>query len=73
MARFDRKIILINGGARGQDPTQARQFVTRVPLKRQGTADEVVQLVLFLLSKNSTHITDPEISIDGGMSAYGNR
>ena len=43
--------------------------LTLVPLKRQGTANEVAQLVLFLLSEDSAYITGAEIAIDGGVSA----
>jgi NAD(P)-dependent dehydrogenase (short-subunit alcohol dehydrogenase family) len=41
-----------------------------IPLKRgkPGEAEEVAQLVLFLASKNSSHITGTEIYIDGGQS-----
>jgi 3alpha(or 20beta)-hydroxysteroid dehydrogenase len=40
-----------------------------VPMKRQGTAEEVAQLVLFLLSDESTYITGSEVAIDGGTTA----
>ena len=39
--------------------------------KRPGTADEVAQLVLFLASDASRHITGTEIWIDGGESLIG--
>lgn len=37
-----------------------------VALKRSGTAEEVAQLIAFLLSDESTYITGTSISIDGG-------
>lgn len=37
-----------------------------VPMKRMGTAGEVAQLVLFLLSEESGYITGAEVAIDGG-------
>jgi 3alpha(or 20beta)-hydroxysteroid dehydrogenase len=40
-----------------------------VPMKRQGTADEVAHLVLFLLSDESAYITGAEVAIDGGVTA----
>jgi 3alpha(or 20beta)-hydroxysteroid dehydrogenase len=40
-----------------------------VPMRRMGTADEVGQLVLFLLSDDSTYITGAEVAIDGAVSA----
>ncbi|SIT45666.1 3-alpha-(or 20-beta)-hydroxysteroid dehydrogenase [Paraburkholderia piptadeniae] len=50
-------------------PEQNSARSAQVPLKRQGTVDEVAQLVLFLLSGESAYITGAEIAIDGGVSA----
>jgi len=41
----------------------------QVPMKRMGTAEEVAQLVAFLLSDESAYMSGAEISIDGGVSA----
>ena len=35
-------------------------------MKRRGTAEEVANLVLFLLSEESGYITGAEVAIDGG-------
>ena len=35
-------------------------------MRRMGTAEEVAQLVLFLLSDESGYITGAEVAIDGG-------
>jgi 3alpha(or 20beta)-hydroxysteroid dehydrogenase len=43
--------------------------LTQVPMRRMGSADEVAQLVLFLLSDDSTYITGAEVAIDGAVSA----
>ncbi len=47
-------------------PEQNRERLTRVPMNRMGTAGEVSQLVLFLLSEESGYITGAEVAIDGG-------
>jgi len=47
-------------------PEQNRQRLQAVPMKRQGTAEEVAHLVLFLLSEESGYITGAEVAIDGG-------
>jgi 3alpha(or 20beta)-hydroxysteroid dehydrogenase len=40
--------------------------LTSVPMGRQGTADEVARLVLFLLSDDSGYMTGAEVTVDGG-------
>lgn len=47
-------------------PEQNQQRLAAVPMKRQGTAEEVASLVLFLLSDESGYITGAEVAIDGG-------
>ncbi|HEX3992001.1 MAG TPA: glucose 1-dehydrogenase [Acetobacteraceae bacterium] len=47
-------------------PEQNQQRLKAVPMKRQGTAKEVANLVLFLLSEESGYITGAEVAIDGG-------
>jgi 3alpha(or 20beta)-hydroxysteroid dehydrogenase len=47
-------------------PEQNRQRVAQVPMQRMGTAEEVAELVLFLLSDASGYITGAEVAIDGG-------
>lgn len=47
-------------------PEQNARRVGLVPMKRMGTAQEVADLVLFLLSDESSYITGAEIAIDGG-------
>ncbi len=49
-----------------QTPEQAAQRLQAVPMKRRGTAEEVANLVLFLLSEESGYITGAEVAIDGG-------
>lgn len=47
-------------------PEQNERRLQLVPMKRMGTAEEVAQLVLFLLSDESGYITGAEVAIDGG-------
>jgi 3alpha(or 20beta)-hydroxysteroid dehydrogenase len=47
-------------------PEQNAKRLETVPMKRQGTAEEVANLVLFLLSEESGYITGAEVAIDGG-------
>lgn len=43
-------------------------FVSRSPMKRFGTADEVAKVALFLASEDSSYVTGEEILVDGGVS-----
>lgn len=45
---------------------QNRERLTRVPMGRMGTAAEVADLVLFLLSDESGYIAGAEVAIDDG-------
>ena len=47
-------------------PEQNQERIKLVPMARAGTAEEVAQLVLFLLSEESGYITGAEVAIDGG-------
>lgn len=47
-------------------PEQNRQRLESVPMKRMGSAEEVADLALFLLSDESRYLTGSEIAIDGG-------
>lgn len=51
------------------DPEEAlRQFVARQPMGRLGTADEVAQAALYLVSEEAKFVTGVAFPIDGGMS-----
>ena len=47
-------------------PEALDKRLSRVPMKRAGSIDEVVQGVLFLASDESSYITGTELVIDGG-------
>jgi meso-butanediol dehydrogenase/(S,S)-butanediol dehydrogenase/diacetyl reductase len=48
-------------------------WVQRIPMQRAGTAEEVAQLVVFLLSPAASYITGTEIVIDGGLGSSNNQ
>lgn len=48
-------------------------WIKRIPLGRAGTAVEIADLVVFLLSPASSYITATEIVIDGGMGSSNNQ
>jgi 3alpha(or 20beta)-hydroxysteroid dehydrogenase len=50
-------------------PEETAKRLKMVPMRRHGSAEEVAQLVLFLLSDESTYITGAEVAIDGGITA----
>lgn len=51
------------------DPAEARkQFIARQPMGRLGTAEEVAQAALYLVSDESGFVTGTAFSIDGGFT-----
>jgi 3alpha(or 20beta)-hydroxysteroid dehydrogenase len=55
----------------GADPVFLRVTVEQTLLGREGRADEVANMVVFLLSDLATYITGAEIPVDGGHTAHG--
>lgn len=49
-----------------RSPEENASRLKSVPMGRQGTAEEVARLVLFLLSDESGYMTGSELAIDGG-------
>jgi meso-butanediol dehydrogenase / (S,S)-butanediol dehydrogenase / diacetyl reductase len=51
------------------DPAEARrQFIARQPMGRLGTAEEVAQAALYLVSDEAAFVTGAAFSIDGGFA-----
>ena len=50
---------------------RSEAILKRVPMKRFGELDELVNLAKFLASEQSNYITGQTIAIDGGYTAYG--
>ena len=51
------------------DPEVLKQRLQRVPLGRMGTVAEIVTVVLYLASDDSSYMTGSELVIDGGALA----
>lgn len=47
----------------------SKAIVSKVPMSRYGTPEEVAKLIAFLISEESSYITGSVMSIDGGMAA----
>lgn len=52
-----------------RDPAVLERRLERVPLRRMGTVDEVVAVVLFLASDEASYVTGSEMVVDGGALA----
>ena len=48
---------------------QRERFSKFVPLRREGTAEDVAKVVLFLASDDASYVTGAEFVVDGGLTA----
>ena len=53
---------------KSMDQRKLEQIIRRTPLRRAGKVEDVVGLILFLLSKEATFISGQTILVDGGLS-----
>ena len=53
-----------------QDVDVDKLFSSGVPLKRAGTPDDIVNMVLFLASDESSYCTGAEFIVDGGATSF---
>ncbi|MCB0791916.1 MAG: SDR family oxidoreductase [Flavobacteriales bacterium] len=58
------------GIARGQDPAFVERYVSRTPLGRMGTEDDVKGAVAFLAGDAAAYVTGQNILVDGGWTAW---
>lgn len=59
-------IIATDIHASGGQPDRARQLAPQVPMQRAGTADEVAQAIVWLLSEASSYTTGAILDVAGG-------
>jgi NAD(P)-dependent dehydrogenase (short-subunit alcohol dehydrogenase family) len=52
--------------ASGGQPDRARQLSPMVPMQRAGSADEVAQAIVWLLSDDSSYTTGAVLDVTGG-------
>jgi NAD(P)-dependent dehydrogenase (short-subunit alcohol dehydrogenase family) len=62
--------LFLEVSAKAPDPDAVRRMVaSRTPMRRLGTADDVVSAVLFLASDESSYMSGTVLPLDGGMAA----
>jgi NAD(P)-dependent dehydrogenase (short-subunit alcohol dehydrogenase family) len=52
--------------ASGGQPDRAKQVAPQVPMQRAGTADEVAQAILWLMSPQASYTTGALLDVSGG-------
>jgi NAD(P)-dependent dehydrogenase (short-subunit alcohol dehydrogenase family) len=51
------------------DPELRDRWLSRVPMRRIGTPDEVASAIAWLASEDASYVTGAALVVDGGMSA----
>lgn len=51
---------------KGGDPERAARLATGVPMQRTGSADEVAQAILWLMSEEASYVTGSTLDVTGG-------
>ena len=59
-------IIATDIHASGGQPDRARQLAPQVPMQRAGSAEEVAQAIVWLLSEASSYTTGAILDVAGG-------
>jgi citronellol/citronellal dehydrogenase len=63
--------VIVSSGTRRYPPELVAMAVSRTPLKRAGTVDEVAAAITFLASPAAQFITGATLRIDGGQALWG--
>ena len=63
--------VIISSGTKRYPPEIVARSVSRTPLKRAGTVDEVAASIVFLASPAAQFITGTTLRIDGGQALWG--
>tara|TARA_B110000114_G_C15073631_1_gene390769 strand:+ start:826 stop:1272 length:447 start_codon:yes stop_codon:yes gene_type:complete len=73
MSKYNVKVNSISPGGIENKAVQTKSFIKRykknVPLNKMGRKEDVINQVMFLVSKKSDYITGQNIIIDGGYTA----
>ena len=54
------------------DPKMLKDLLTKIPMDRMGTAKEIAQMAVVLVSEAAGYITGTTVFVDGGMTLYAN-